>query len=122
MSDRDTALEAMQVAIDLLRAVRNKLEAVIARKKFADEDVSDEREERARVNRKLGDLRDLQVELEAAQVVVSAPSVEEIAEARQLLQRVQELAVADAMIEAGVGLLRDAATAAASLRAKTKPG
>lgn len=84
--------------------------------------MSDEREERARVNRKLADLRDLETELEAAGVAVSAPSVEEIAEARGLLQRVQDLAVADAMIEAGVGLLRDAATTAASLRSKTKPG
>src|SRR5262245_39729027 len=122
MADRDTALEAMRVAIELLRAVRNKLEAIIARKKFRDEDVSDEREERARVNRKLADLRDLEVELEAAGVVVSAPTVEDIAEAQSLLQRVQALTVTDAMLEAGVGFLRDAATTAAALRSNTKPG
>src|SRR5262245_37577902 len=107
MTQRETALAAVGVAIALLRAVRNKLEGVIARKKVAGDDVSEERADRAEVNRRLGNLRDLEAELEASTAVAGAPTPDEIDTARGLLKKVEELALKDAMTEAGLDFLRD---------------
>jgi len=120
MTQQETALNGIGAAIAVLRAVRNKLEAVIARKKVAGDDVDEERAERAEVNRRLANMRDLEAEIEAASSVVSAPTPGEIAETRKLLKKVEELAMQDAMTEAGLDFLLEAVAAARRTGSKVK--
>jgi hypothetical protein len=122
MSEKDDALQAIEVAIAVHRAVRAKLEEVIAHKKFFGGTVDEERAEKARLNRKLGDLRDLQVELTAAGSVVSAPSVEEIREVRALITEINDLSLEDATRKAGLALMKSALERARELGRNAKPG
>jgi hypothetical protein len=121
MSEKDDALQAIEAAIAVHRAVRAKIEDVIANKNFLGDTVDQERAEIARLNRKLGDLRDLQVELRAANTVVSAPSVEEISQVNALITRINDLALADATRETGLALLKSALERAGEIESKAKP-
>lgn len=119
---KDKAISAIESSIKVLRASRGKIEDVIAEKKFRRKNVDKERAEKASLNRKLANLRDLKVELRAANVVVSAPTPAEIAEVNGLIREIHDLALADAMRAAGLRFLQSAVAQAIELRGKVSKG
>ncbi len=102
------AMDAVGAAREVHEEAWIKLGKVMARKRLLGEDVSDENRLRARASQRITFYNRLLLELEAAASVVAAPSVEEIAETRALVQKVQGIAVADAMTSAGLQLIADA--------------
>ena len=121
-STKDNAIRAIKTSINVHRAARAKIEDVIARKKFRRRSVDKERAEKASLNRKIANLRDLKVELEAANDVVSAPTVAEITEVNGLIKEINELALADAMRAAGLRFLQSAVARATALRSQVARG
>lgn len=118
----DNAIRAIETSILVHRAVRAKIEDVIAEKKFRRRNVDKERAEKASLNRKLANLRDLKVELSASSIVVSAPSGAEITEVNQLIRKINELSLADAMRTAGLKFLQKALARAGKLRSGVEMG
>jgi predicted nucleic acid-binding Zn-ribbon protein len=119
-SKQDTAIKALETSIAVLRARRAKLEEVIADKKFRRKNVDAERAEKATLNRKLGNLRDRLVELQAANQMVSAPTTAEVNEVKRLIRAINDLALADAMRAQGIKFLQGAVTQAMELSGKVK--
>lgn len=120
MSTKDNAVEAIEKVIEIHVESRNKLEQVIARKKFAGKDVGKERNKKAKISRKLGNLQDLLTELEAASTVVSAPTKDEIREVARHIKKIRDLAVKDAAVSAGFRIITSALTSASELRGKVR--
>jgi hypothetical protein len=113
---KQQALDGIEAAILLCRAARQQVERRIARRKVQGLDMDRERNLRARLNRKIADLRELEVELEAAESVASAPSVADIQAANDLVSRINDLAITDAAREAALTMLSDAVGRADELR------
>ena len=116
------ALNGLAAAIKGLRVTRKKLETVIAQKVFEEKDFDQEMREKARVNRKLANLRKRKALAEAASEnnIVSAPSPAEIRAVTQTIRAVEQLALRDAMRRQGLKLIKDLAAKSAALGDKTK--
>ncbi len=110
------AVAAMEASLAILEALRSKTEEVIAFKLAKRRSVEKERAQRATLNRQIANARDLFLEVKAAQVVVTAPAPAEIAEAQALLRRIKELAVEDAILAAGLEVIRQGLVTAKNLR------
>jgi hypothetical protein len=120
MGDKSAAVRAIKATIALDVAARTKLEQVIARKTLQGADVDQERADIAELNTEIGDARNLLAEVEAANVVVSAPTADEIAEVTRTEQTIRALAVKDAMSQAGLDLIRKGIEGAGQLSGKVK--
>ncbi len=120
MADKDLAVEALEATIATKTAVRDKLEQIITVKKFQLKDVDQERADVAKLNREIADCRNLLPEVRAASTVVSAPTVAEIQAVMDLARQIQQAAVEDAMVQAGLDLLKEGLAQAAKLRDKVK--
>ena len=83
-------------------------------------DVVDERAAIAGLNREIADARDVLAEAEAATVVVSAPTVDDIRAVTETERAIQALAVKDAATQAGLEFIRQGIVAAGQLRDKVK--
>jgi hypothetical protein len=114
------ALDAIGAAILVHRAARKQLERLIAIRKGSRQNVDKEQNLKATVSRRIGNLRDLEVELKAARSVASAPTVIEINEAKDLIRRIDNLALAGAAQDATSGFFKNAVDTADDLRAKVK--
>ena len=116
------ALSGLATAIKGLRVTRKKLEIVIAQKVFEEKDFDQEMREKARVNRKLANLRKRKALAEAASEnkIVSAPSPAEIRAVTQTIRAVEQLALRDAMRRQGLKMMKGLATKAAALGDKTR--
>lgn len=115
-STKENAINGIATSINLHRVARAKIDDVIAKKKFLRQNVDKERSEKSSLSRKISNLRDLKVELEAASNVVSAPTVGEIAEVNGLIREINELALAEAMQAAGLQFIQSAVSRAKILR------
>lgn len=120
MADKAPAVRALKATIALDVAAREKLEQVIARKKLQGADVEEERAEVARLNREIADARDALAETEAAQAVVSTPTVDDIRAVTETERAIQALAIKDASTQAGLDFIRRGIAAAGQLRDKVK--
>ncbi|MHC4270026.1 MAG: hypothetical protein ACYSTS_16400 [Planctomycetota bacterium] len=118
--EKRNALQGIETAIKVNRAIRAKLEEVIAEKLWKRRNVDKERSAKASVNARLARLRRRKLDIDAASVVVSAPSVAEIRQVNNLIKEINDLALADAMRAAGLDFLKSAAARAAELRGKVK--
>jgi retron-type reverse transcriptase len=119
-ANKDNALKAIETTISLNRAVRAKLEEIIAHKKFRRKNVDKERAKKAALSRKINDLNDLKVELDASDIVASAPSLSDIRQVTELIKKINELALADAMRKAGLSFIKKALASASELHGKVK--
>jgi hypothetical protein len=114
------ALDAIAAAILVHRAARKQLEKIIAIRKAKRQNVDEERNLKATVSRKIGNLRDLEVELKAAGSVASAPTVNEIRQVKDLVARINGLATTDAARAATLAFLKQAVGTASNLSGKVK--
>ncbi len=122
MSTKDDAIEAMQTAIDIYKASRDKLEQVIAQKEFDGEEIKKETNEIATLSRKIGHFQDVLNEGKAAFTFVSAPNREEIEEVARHIRKIRDLAVQDAALSAGFKIITDALASANDLQGKVENG
>ena len=120
MGDKTAAVQAIKATIALKVAARDKLEQVIARKTLQGADVDQERADIAELNTEIGDARNLLAVLKAANVVVSAPTADEIADVTKTEQAIRALAVEDAMTQAGLDLIKKGIEGAGQLSGKVK--
>ena len=119
-STKNRALEAIDAAIAANRAIRAKLEEAIAERLWKRRSVDKERADKASVISRLARLRRRRLEIEAAAVVVSAPTVAEIKEVRRLVKEINDLALADATRTGLLTFLKSAGARAAKLREGVK--
>ena len=110
------ALEALDAAIEAHEAARAKVLAVIARRRLEGEDAQGEEAERAALDVTIGNLEDERAEYRAAVVVVTAPTTAEIDEVLGSVERIRQLAVADAAAKTGRDTIREILTAALDLK------
>jgi hypothetical protein len=110
------AVAAVEASLAILEALRSKVEEVIAFKLAKRRSVEKERAQRATLNRQIANARDFLLEVKATGVVVTAPTPAEIAEAQAILRRIRELAVEDAILTAGLDLIRQGLVTAKSLQ------
>ena len=111
----EDAVAAIDAAIAVLEAAQAKAEDAIADDLFKGRDTDEEIAEVANLNVEIQTLENRKIELEAAGVVVSAPSVAEIAEVKGLITQIQELAMQDAVRAASLEFLQSALTRAREL-------
>jgi hypothetical protein len=115
MANED-AIAAVEASIAILEALRSKTEEVIAFKLAKRRSVEKERDQRANLNRRIADARTFLIEVRAAKVDVTPPTPEEIADAQSVLQRIKALAVEDAVVGAGLELIRQGLVTAKNLQ------
>ena len=120
MGDKTAAVQAIKATIALKVTARAKLKQVIARKKLQGADVDQERADVAELNSEIADARELLAEAEAANIVVSAPTADEIGDVIKTEQAIRALAVEDAMTQAGLDLIRKGIEGAGQLSGKVK--
>jgi hypothetical protein len=104
-AELNRAVQAVEVALAVHEATWKKLGQVIARKKLTGRRTTKEMRLRTRASRNIFRYESLLAELKAASSVVSAPTVAEITEGRQLLQKVKNITVADAAVRPGLDVL-----------------
>jgi hypothetical protein len=114
------ALEALDASIKGLRVSRKTLEKVIAEKRFLQKNRDRELREKARITRKLANVRVRKAQARAAQVVVAAPTAAEIRSVVQTIREVERMALADAMRRAGINLVIKLAADSSGLAKKIK--
>ena len=107
-AELNRAVRAAEVALAVHEETWKRLGQVIARKKLTGRDTRREMRLRTRAARNIFRYESLLAELNAASSVVSAPTVAEITEGRQLLQKVKSITVADAAVRAGFDVLKGA--------------
>jgi hypothetical protein len=104
-SVKDRALLAIEAAIEAHEAARDKIAQVIFMKGIDGEDAGREEARRAALDVKIGNLEEELADLRAAASVVEAPTPEEIAAVRSRIKEIRDLAVSDAALQAGLGLV-----------------
>ncbi len=109
------ALDAIMAALEVHRVAREKLESAVALIRVRGGDPSDANRLRARATQRVAFYNRLRHEIEAAQVVVGAPTVEQIEEVQALLAEVEEITAADAALKTGLKTLADAMSSAAEM-------
>jgi hypothetical protein len=102
---KDRALAAIAAALAAHTAARNKITQVIFMKGVNGQDARREEARRADLDVTIGNLENERAEYRAATSVVHAPTVAEIAAMRSRIQEIRDLAVSDAALQAGLGLL-----------------
>jgi len=107
--------KALQASIKGLRTSRKKIESAIAVKKIQSKSYKKEMREKARVSRKLVVSRERKALYDASKVVVSAPTIGDINAVKQLIKKVEQVAVAGATWKAGFKLVKTLATDAGKL-------
>ena len=110
----DNAIKALEAEIKFNESAIDKLDEVIAHKKFDREDVDKERNEKAKISQKLTDLEELLADIKAAAVVVTAPTEDEIADASKAIATIRDMAVKDAAMAAGLTTIKDILRVASS--------
>ena len=115
---KDRALAAIDAALAAHMAARDKITQVIFMKGVDGEDARREEARRADLDVTIGNLEDERAEFRAASSVVRAPTVEEIASVRSRIKEIRDLAVADAALQAGVGLVGTVLKASIDLKNK----
>ena len=115
---KTNALKAIQLAIDANVVAKEKLEAIIGIKDLNGLDSAEEQEEILNHDGEIGFLEELLAECDAAAVVVSAPTEDEIAEVSELVQHLRDLVVRDAIASAARGAIIETLEAAKEARSK----
>ena len=111
-------MAALDTTIESCAAARERIAAVITRKRLEREDTLEEEAQRADLDATIGDLELEHAEYHAAAVVVRAPTSVEIAAVRAQINRIRALAVDDAAARAGRDVLRDVLRAAIDLKSQ----
>lgn len=109
---KQNALDAVEATRDLYQAAWAKLGKVIARKKFIGLSYDVEQRRRASVSRKISIYNSLLLNLTAAQSVVGAPSPARVQDIKNLVDRVSNIAVADALTAEGLHFISTALSTA----------
>ena len=112
------AVAALDTAIESCAAARERIAAVITRKRLEREDTLEEEAQRADLDATIGDLEIERAEYRAAAVVVRAPTSAEIAAVRAQINRIRALAVDAAAARAGRDVMRDVLRAAINLKSQ----
>ncbi len=115
---RGRAVSAIKTAIDTHSAARDKIGQVIVLKDLNGEDASKEEAERGALDVTIGNLEEEKAEYEAAQLVVSAPTQQEIDDVRARIQEIRDMAVTEAAQQAGKDLILTILRAALDIRSK----
>lgn len=114
-NETQTALDAIMAALDVHRAARDKLESAIALIRVRGDDPSDANRLRARATQRVGFYNRLRHEIKAGQVVVGAPTVDQIQQVASLVSEVEAIATADVALKTGLKILADAMSSAADM-------
>jgi hypothetical protein len=114
------ALDAIDTASAVYEAAWSKLGKGIALRRVLGGSIKKAVARRASVSQKITFYNRLEAEIEAADIVVSAPTVAQIREVRKLVATVKQVAVADATLRAGLDVIGDALSDAASLPQSVK--
>jgi hypothetical protein len=115
---KNRALAAIDAALAAHMAARDKITQVIFMRGVDGEDARREEARRADLDVTIGNLADERAEFRAASSVVRAPTVEEIASVRSRIKEIRDLAVADAALQAGAGLVGTVLKASIDLKNK----
>ncbi len=107
MSQNTDALEAISAAEEVCNQTLLKLNGVVELQRELGEDVSQSVRLRTRALQRKQTFTQIRLELEAADVVVRAPTPEEIAAVKELLAKVKQISVEDAAGAAGLKLIAD---------------
>ena len=105
---KKNALKVISAAEEVCHQTWLKLNDVIALKKVLGEDVSQSVRLRTRALRRQQTFTQIKSSIQAASVVVRAPTPEEIATVQALLAKVKNISVQDAAAKAGLKLIADA--------------
>ena len=108
MSKKTDALKTISAAEEVCHQTWLKLNDVIALKRVLGEDVSQSVRLRTRALRRQQTFNQIKNEIQAASVVVRAPTPAEIAAVQALLAKVNQISVQDAAATAGLKLIADA--------------
>lgn len=115
---KQNALDGISAALQVHEQAWCKLGRVVALLRVIGGDLADANRLRARASQRVTFYNRLRLEVQAASTVVSAPTLEQIQATRKLIQRVENVAVADAATRAGLDLISDAlAESSATARA-----
>jgi hypothetical protein len=113
---KDRALAAIDAALAAHMAARDKITQVIFMKGVDGRDSRREEARRADLDVTIGNLEDERAEYRAASTVVRAPTVDQIASVRSRIKEIRDQAVADAALQAGVGLVSTVLKASIDLK------
>ena len=114
------AIAAARMSKQTLLAVYDKLHHIVLQQLSDGENTDEESEEQTQVSSQITQQSDIIANLEAANSVVSSPTMDEINEVAGILNQVKNLAVEDAMLAEGRALLTQAASSAMDLSGKIK--
>ena len=114
-------IDAITASRDLASAVSDRLDEVIAHKKIFFQDIDQENRLQARAMSQASLYSTLLGHLQAVAVTVQPPSLADIQEVRDMLNRVKNLALVDALAQAGLDLFETAIGKAGDLVNKTAP-
>lgn len=121
-NDKKRGMDAVAAARTVHEEAWLKLGKVIARKLVEARNVDQENRLRARVSRTISRYNRRLLALKAASVVVGAPSVARIREVTRLVTRVRRITVADAMLRAGLRMIKGALETAREVGNAPRPG
>ena len=107
MSKKTDALKAISAAEEVCRQTWSKLNDAIAYRRVRRRDVSQYVRLRTRALRRQQTFTQIKNDIQAASVVVRAPTPAEIAAVQALLAKVKQISVQDAARKAGLKLLTD---------------
>ena len=112
------AIDAVRATLSVHQEAESKLGDIIARKNLLGQPIDRENRLRASASRQISHYNRRLAELEAAAVVTSAPTVEEVQEVQGFIAAVKNLAVADAMVDAGFAVIREAMSRSSEVASK----
>ncbi len=110
---KQNALDGINAAIEVHEEAWSRLGKAIALMRVVGGDPADANRLRARASQRVTFYNRLFHEVQAAATVVSAPTVQQIQATRELVGKVENVAVADAATQAGLQLISDALEQAA---------
>ena len=118
---KNQAMDAVAAAREVHEEAWRKLGKIVAKKRLRGLDPKKEVRIRTRTGQRISHYNTLLLELEASSEVIQPPSVEDVQRMRDLIVRVRDIAVEDALRSEGLQLISDALAQSSAIVSKVKP-
>ncbi len=120
--DHSRAMAGVEVAVQILEAARSEINRALGLLFASGGDTTRLDRLQARVSQLITRFNRLLFEIEASESIVQMPTEEEIAQARTVVDKVRNISVRDAILDAGIQTLSDAINSAQNLAGQVSTG